>query len=195
MLVLGIACSPRKGANTEILVSESLKGARESGADVEILRISEMEIAPCDGCMTCHESGECRIRDDMRKVYGKIIAADGIILGSPVYFWSVSGQTKIFMDRTYALRYPYHKLRNKVGGAIVVTGRRGSVNALSVINNFFLGHDMKAAGLGISGYATEKGEVRRDERAMRGARSLGRQVTKLIEESDRKHRVHRNERL
>lgn len=195
MLVLGIVCSPRKGANTEILVSESLKGAKESGADVELLRISEVKIAPCDGCMTCHESGECRIRDDMQKVYEKILAADGIIIGSPVYFWSVSGQTKIFMDRTYALRYPHHKLRDKVGGAIVVTGRRGSVNALSVINNFFLGHDMLVAGLGISGYATEKGEVRQDEKAMLGAKSLGRQVTKLANESDRKQRVHRNERL
>ena len=166
--------------NTEILVSESLGGARDSGADVEILRIPEMDIAPCDGCMTCHESGECRIRDDMQKVSGKILAADGIILGSPVYFWSVSGQAKTLMDRTYALRYPYHKLRDKVGGSIVVTGRRGSVNTLSAINNFFLGHDMLVAGLGISGYGTKKGEVTSDNRAMQGARSLGRQVVQLI---------------
>jgi multimeric flavodoxin WrbA len=178
--VLGIVCSPRKGGNTEILVGEALAGAKESGAEVELLRVHDMNIAACDGCLTCHQSGECRIKDDMQKVYEKMLAADGIILGSPVYFWSVSGQAKTLMDRTYALRYPYHKLNNKVGGAIVATGRRGSVNALSVINNFFLGHDMLVTGLGISGYGTKKGEVRRDRRAMQGARSLGKQVVQLI---------------
>jgi len=178
--VLGIVCSPRKGGNTEILVKEALAGAKESGAEVELLRISELKIAPCDGCMKCHQSGECRIKDDMQEVYKKILAADGIILGSPVYFWSVSGQAKTLMDRTYALRYPHHKLKDKVGGAIVATGRRGSISALSVLNNFFLGHDMLVTGLGIAGYGTKKGEVRKDEHAMKSARSLGSQVTELI---------------
>jgi len=179
MKVIGIVCSPRKAGNTEILVQEALAGAKESGAETELLRISEMKIAPCDGCQTCHQSGECRIKDDMQKIYKKLLAADGVILGSPVYFWSVSGQAKTFMDRTYALRYPYHKLKNKVGGAIAAAGSRGSVNALSIINNFFLGQDMLATGLGISGYGTKKGEVKRDERAMQGARSLGKQVAQL----------------
>jgi len=178
--VLGIVCSPRKGGNTEILTCEALAGAKEDGADVELLRISDMNIAPCDGCETCHQSGECRIKDDMQKLYEKILTADGIILGSPVYFWSVSSQAKTFMDRTYALRYPHHKLKNKVGGAIAATGRRGSVNALSVINNFFLGHDMRVTELGISGYGTKKGEVKQDKHAMEGARALGKQIAQLI---------------
>ena len=161
-------------------MQEALTGAKENGANVELLRISEMKIAPCDGCMTCHQLGECRIKDDMQKVYTKILAADGIILGSPVYFWSVNGQTKVFMDRTYALRYPYHKLKNKVGGAIVVAGRRGSLGALSVINNFFLGQDMIPVGVGIAGYANNKGEITTDIRAMNGARSLGKQITDTI---------------
>ena len=180
MKVLGITCSPRRVGNTEILITEALAGAKESGAEIELLRISEMNIAPCDGCETCHQTGECRIKDDMQKVYKKLLTADGIILGSPVYFWSVSSQAKTFMDRTYALRYPHHKLKNEVGGAITATGRRGSVNTLSIINNFFLGQDMLVTGLGISGYGTKKGEVKRDERAMQGARSLGKQVVQLI---------------
>ena len=161
-------------------MKEALAAARESGAETELLRIPAMQIAPCDGCMTCHQSGECKIKDDMQKVYGKMLAADGIILGSPVYFWSVSSQTKALMDRTYALRYPNHRLNNKVGGAIVATGRRGSVTALSIINNFFLGHDMIISGLGISGYGTDKGEVKKDKRAIEGARSLGRHIVQLI---------------
>ena len=180
MKVLGIVCSSRKGGNTEILVREALAGAKETGADIELLKISEMKIAPCDGCTTCHQSGECRIKDDMQKIYKKLLAADGIILGSPVYFWTVSGQAKTLIDRTYALRYPHHKLKNKVGGAIAAAGRRGSVNTLSIINNFFLGQDMLVTGLGISGYGTKKGEVKQDERAMQGAKSLGKQVVQLI---------------
>jgi multimeric flavodoxin WrbA len=178
--VLGIVCSPRKGGNTEILVREALAGAKESGAQTELLNVSEMNIAPCDGCTACHQSGECRIKDDMQKVYKKLLAADGIILGSPVYFWSISGQAKILMDRTYALRYPHHKLENKVGGAIAVAGRRGCMSAISVINNFFLGQDMLVTGLGIAGYGTEKGEVKQDEHAMKSARSLGTQVIELF---------------
>ena len=162
------------------MVQEALASAKETGAKVELLKISEMKISPCDGCTTCHKSGECRIKDDMQKVYQKLLAADGIIMGSPVYFWSISGQAKVFMDRTYALRYPYHKLKNKVGGAIVVAGRRGCMSALSIINQFFLGHDMLVTGLGIAGYGTKKGEVKQDEHAMKNARSLGKQVTQLI---------------
>lgn len=161
-------------------MQEALAAARENGAETELLRISEMQIAPCDGCMTCHQSGECKIKDDMQKIYKKLLAADGIIVGSPVYFWSVSSQTKTLMDRTYALRYPEHRLKNKVGGAIVATGRRGSVTALSIINNFFLGHDMIISGLGISGYGTDKGEVKKDKRAIEGAKSLGKQIAQLI---------------
>ena len=180
MKILGIVCSPRKAGNTEILVSEALAGAKESGAEAELLRISDMNIAACDGCETCHQTGECRIKDDMQKIYKKLLTADGIILGSPVYFWSVSSQAKTLMDRTYALRYPHHKLKNKVGGAIAVAGRRGSVNALSTINNFFLGQDMLVTGLGIAGYGTKKGEVKKDKRAMQGARSLGKQTVQLV---------------
>lgn len=178
--ILGIVCSPRKGGNTEIMLQEALEGAKESGAKVEMLRTTNMNISPCDGCTLCHKTGECRIKDDMQKVYQKILAADGVILGSPVYFWSVSSQAKTLMDRTYALRYPHHKLKNKVCGAIVVAGRRGCVSALAVINNFFLGQDMLPVGLGIAGYGTKKGAVRQDERAIKGARSLGKQVANLI---------------
>ncbi|MFX0092575.1 MAG: flavodoxin family protein, partial [Candidatus Hodarchaeota archaeon] len=134
----------------------------------------------CDGCTTCHRSGVCRIKDDMQKVYEKILIVDGIILGSPVYFWSVSAQAKLFMDRTYALRYPYHRLKNKIGGAIAVAGRRGCMSALSTINNFFLGQDMLVAGLGIAGYGEKEGEIKKDEHAIKSAKSLGKQIIELI---------------
>lgn len=180
MKILGIVCSPRKEGNTEILINEALKEAKKYGAKIEIIKINEMNILPCDGCGSCHTAGKCRIDDDMQSLFDKLVDVDGIILGSPVYFWSVSGQAKIFMDRTYALRYPNHRLKNKVCGAVVVAGRRGCLSALSVINNFFLGQDMLPVGLGIAGYGTKKGEVLNDERAMIGAKSLGKQMVDLL---------------
>ena len=180
MKIIGLVCSPRRNGNTEILVSEALKEAQKNGAETEIIRTTDMQIQPCDGCAHCHKEGKCRIDDDMQELYKKMLEADGVILGSPVYFWSVSGQAKLLMDRTYALRYPYHRLQNKPAGAIVVAGRRGCMSALSVINNFFLGQDMLPTGLGIAGYGDQKGEILEDTRAVDGARSLGRQIVDLI---------------
>lgn len=180
MKVLGIVCSARREGNTEILVSEGLKGAEDKGAKTSILRLPELKISPCDGCQFCEKNGECKIDDDMQRVYQDLLDADGIIIGSPVYFWSVSSYAKVFMDRTYALRYPTRRLEGKVGGAITVASHRGCSYALSTINNFFLHHNMIVAGLGVSGYAFKKGEVVKDGRAMRQSRELGERIVKLI---------------
>lgn len=181
MKILGIVCSPRKGGNTDILVQEGLKGAQETGATVELLRIHELNIAPCDGCESCRKSGQCKIEDDMQQVYLKLLTADGIIVGSPVHFWSVSAQAKTFIDRTYALRYPSRRLRNKVAGAIAVAGHRGCSSTLSTLNHFFLHHEMIVAGLGVAGYALEAGDIiKKDERALRDSRELGKRICELI---------------
>lgn len=180
MEILGVVCSPRKNGNTEILVREGLRGAQEAGANVELLKPFELNIAPCDGCQACRKSGECKIEDDMQQVYKKLLSVDGIIIGSPVYFWSVSAQAKIFIDRTYALRYPDRRLRGKVAGAIVVASRRGCSNVLSTLNHFFLHHEMIVAGLGVAGYAFEIGDIMKDERALRESKELGKRICKLI---------------
>ena len=103
MKVIGICCSPRKGANTEILVNESLKGSLESGAETELLTIAKKDIKPCDGCGLCIKKGECHIKDDMQNIYQKISEADGIIFGTPVYYYSMCAQAKIIIDRLYAM--------------------------------------------------------------------------------------------
>lgn len=180
MKILGIVGSSRKNGNTEILTSECLKAASSLGAETYLIRLSELNISPCDGCQYCRSSGECKIKDDMQAMYQNLINADGIIVGTPVYFWNVSALTKVFMDRTYALRYPTRRLRGKVGGAIAVASHRGCSFALSAINNFFLHHKMIVAGLGVSGYASEVGDVKKDERALRESRELGKEVVELL---------------
>lgn len=181
MKVLGIVCSPRMGGNTEILVRAALESARKEGAEVELWSIAGKDVKPCDHCLSCAKTGRCHIKDDMQELYMKMVEADGIVIGSPIYFWSVSAQAKLIMDRTYALRRPTNRLERKVGGAIAVAGRRGEVEGLTVINNFFLGQGMTPVGLGVDGRGSEKGDVKGDERAMIGAAELGKKIVELIE--------------
>ena len=95
MNIIGIACSPRKDGNTDILIKEALAGAKDSGAKTELITIRDNEIKPCDGCGSCVNTGICHIKDDMQIIYKKMLDADGIILATPVYFWTVSGQAKV----------------------------------------------------------------------------------------------------
>lgn len=180
MKILGIVCSPRTKANTEIIVKESLEGAREAGADIELLTVNDKEIKPCDGCRACVASGECHIKDDMQVVYDKLLEADGIILGSPVYFWTVTAQAKAIIDRSYALYHEF-RLRDKIGGAIAVATNRGRFNALTEINNFFLGHKIIPIGLGIEGRGgREKEKIREEIDALRKARAMGKDMVERI---------------
>lgn len=159
---------------------KALESAEKEGAEVEAWSVAGKDVKPCDHCLSCISTGQCHIKDDMQALYPKMIAADGIILGSPVYFWSVTAQAKLVIDRTYALRRPTNRLEGKVGGAIAVAGRRGQVEALTVINNFFLGQGMIPAGLGVDGRGSEKGDIKQDERALTGATELGRRMVELV---------------
>lgn len=103
MKVLGIVGSPRKGGNTDLLVQQVLEGAKSQGAEIEKLLIGELNISPCDGCLTCHKTGRCHIDDDMTTVLEKLQAADGLVLGSPLYGGYLTGQMKVFMDRCLPL--------------------------------------------------------------------------------------------
>jgi len=181
--ILGIVCSPRSGGNTEILVRKALESAEKEGAEVEAWSVAGKDLKPCDHCLSCIKTGQCHIKDDMQALYPKMIEADGIVLGSPVYFWSITAQAKTVIDRTYALRRPTNRLEGKVGGAIAVAGRRGQVEALTVMNNFFLGQGMIPAGLGVDGRGSEKGDIEKDERAMTGAAGLGRRIVQLIRQN------------
>jgi multimeric flavodoxin WrbA len=104
--VLGITCG-RRMSNTEIMVKEALMGAEEAGAEVEFLRLHDFTIKPCTGCNSCvidlmerHGSGRCTIKDDdFAFVDEKIMECDGLIVGSPIYEKSPSGQLKSLNDR------------------------------------------------------------------------------------------------
>jgi len=178
--ILGLSCSPRKQGNTEILVGEALDGAQSEGAEVELFSVSGKEIKPCDGCLSCHTAGKCHIDDDMQTVYRKMLEADGIIFGTPIYFYAMAAQAKIIMDRTYAVRRPTNKLANKVGGIIAVAGNIGLMDAIKDWCFYIASGHMVAADY-VSAYANENGAIRSDRRAMKAAWELGREMVQLVQ--------------
>jgi len=177
--VLGISCSLRKGSNTQILVEEALAGAREAGAEAELLSLIGKEIKPCDGCYSCEKTGKCHIKDDMQPIYEKLLQANGIIIGTPVYFWFMAGQTKVLLDRTVALRYPNLRLANKVAGPIAVAARTGLMNTASALQTYFASNHMVLTDF-VMGLADDRGAVRKDEFAIKEAWEMGRQMVSLI---------------
>ena len=186
MRILGIVCSPRKGGNTEILVKEALEAAREAGGETELILVADKNITPCDGCGTCVETGTCKIKDDMHMIYEQLELADGVILGTPVYFTNVSAQAKAIMDRTYSLLWS-RKLRGKVAAPIVAARRIGAGQVLSLLYTYFAAHRMVAAGGGI-GYGMEMGDVRQGVGGLPGlsaleeARAVGRSVVRMADQ-------------
>lgn len=108
--VLIISSTPRKGGNSDKLCDAFAEGAREAGHNVEKLRIADMKIGYCTGCYACQKLGKCAIKDDAAMVLEKMMAADVIVLSSPVYFYSITAQLKALFDRTVAI---YPNLTNK----------------------------------------------------------------------------------
>lgn len=185
MRVLGLVCSPRKGGNTELMVREALEVVREAGSETEIILVADKNIMPCNGCGVCLKEEACPIKDDMAEIYQALESADGVILGTPVYFASVSAQAKIIIDRSYAL-LGTRRLRGKVAGALVVARRVGAFQTLSLLYTFFVVHRMVIAAGGI-GYGVEKGDVKNGVggsytlSALQEARAVGKNVALMLQ--------------
>lgn len=100
MKLLAINGSPRRKGNTAILLEEAIKTLPEE-VEVEIIQLSDLEFGGCLGCEGCAATYQCVVKDDMKALYPKIIEADGLILGSPTYFYNVSSLMKAFIERLY----------------------------------------------------------------------------------------------
>ena len=101
--IVAIYGSPRRKGNTATLLREAIRGARESGVIVEEIVLRDLKISPCLEIYGCKAAGECAIKDDFQKVRDLILDAQGLILASPIFFYSVSAHTKILMDRFQSL--------------------------------------------------------------------------------------------
>ena len=101
--VLIISCSPRRGANSEILAGEFERGAREAGHEVELISLRDKQIGFCKGCLACQKTGRCVLHDDADQIARKMLNAEVIAFATPVYFYEMCGQMKTMLDRTNPL--------------------------------------------------------------------------------------------
>ena len=167
--IILVSGSPRGNSNTERMLNAVLD---VTGG--ELIRVTDHKIKPCTSCRFCVENKGCCIDDDMQELYLKLLNADAIILGTPVYFNNVSAQLKAFMDRTWCLR---GSLKNKIAGAVAVGRGYGLEGALTALNSFFLKHEMLVANRGVSTSAFDVGEL--DDDALDDCRKLGERVIEL----------------
>ncbi len=200
MKILAINGSHRAGKNTAALLNLALEEARKAGAETKLVELSELDITYCSGCNRCLAKPNCSLSDDMDELTEKMLAADGIILGSPDYFGNVTARMKCFIDRTRPLHMTANRLKGKVGGFVSMSGldNCGSEATNAVLGHFFATHEMLVVhprpegpvlGTGVTGSlmaGMENGKprwrrsVEEDPIALAMARQLGKDMAELI---------------
>ncbi len=190
MKVLGIAGSPRRGGNTDLLLAEVMKGAASRGVEVKTIILNDLKIAPCQHCDACLETGRCKVEDDMQMVYRELENADRIVLASPIQFMGITAQMKAMIDRCqalwarkYVLKLPPLGDRRERKGLFISVGGRKIANlfepALATVKTLFRVLDITYAGELLFSGIDEKGAIAKHPDALRHAFLAGQ---KLVEE-------------
>ena len=183
MKVLAFNGSPRKEGNTAILINQVFRELEKEGVETEMVPLAGKKIHGCIACYKCFENKDrsCAVKDDVaNECIEKMIRADGIILGSPVYFADVTAEMKALIDRAGFVSLANDGLyRNKVGASVVALRRTGGISTLDSMNHFFLAGQMIIVGRGI-GIGRNIGDVEKDEEGMQMVKTLGQRMAWLL---------------
>jgi multimeric flavodoxin WrbA len=186
MKVIGFNGSARKDGNTAILIRKVFDELEAEGIETKLINLGAQSVNGCLACMKCFENkdGHCvQVKDPLNDWVDEMAAADGIILGSPVYFANISGQIKCFMDRAWMVARANDNLfKGKVGAAVVAARRAGAVSAFHALNTYFGISEMIIAGSTYwnMGYGREKGESLQDAEGLQNMANLGKNMAWLI---------------
>ncbi len=193
MNILGISGSPTGGSSTDILVNTILEGATANHVKTRFVRLNDKNILPCQSCGKSPEPDYCFFHDDMDELYGLMEKSEAIILGSPIYFDSVSAQTKLFIDRTNCLRPIDFSIEDKTvfkkplfagkkGGIVIVGGEQGSFDTtLRTARGFFLWAGMEIVfELKYIASGLRAGGARNDDAILKKARECGEKLLAAI---------------
>jgi multimeric flavodoxin WrbA len=178
--------SGRKNGNTALLIRHVLQVLEAEGIETELVQLAGEQIRGCTACRTCFstKNNRCVIKDDNVNTYiQKMVEADGIILGSPVYFSMMSPELKALIDRAgYVALANDYVFKRKVGAAVVAVRRAGAIPTFDAINHFFLISQMiiPASSYWNVGFGRKKGDVAGDEEGMRTMETLGKNMAWLI---------------
>ncbi len=186
MKVVAFNGSARKDGNTAILLRYVMRELEAEGIETELVELSGKTIHGCLGCRTCssRKDGRCAQKDDYgNECIEKMLAADGILLGSPTYVADVSAEMKALIDRACLVaRANGNMLRRKVGAAVVAVRRAGAMHAFDALNHFFLIGEMIVPGSSYwnIGIGRDKGDVEKDEEGIQTMQTLGRNMAWLL---------------
>src|SRR5208283_5062171 len=186
MKVVAINGSARKNGNTSILIEKVFEPLRDKGIECEQIQLAGHTIRGCRACYKCSgkKNKRCSFEEDMvNECIGKMIEADGIILGSPVYVTDVSSEMKALIDRTCLVsRANDSFLRRKVGAAVIAVRRGGAIHAFDTINHFFTISEMIIVGSSYWNFAFGRdiGDVLKDEEGMQTMKDLGENMAWLL---------------
>ena len=181
--ILVVFSSPRKKGNSNTLANQIIKGAESSGANVESIYLHGMDISPCNACYACQkkDSKGCAIDDEMQTIYPKLVECDTWVIASPVYWFNMSAQTKLFMDRCFALMAyggnPFAGKRVAIAMSYGDTDpfNSGCINALRSFQDAFNYVGAKMVGM-VYGSAEAPGEIKSNTELMQRAESLGKKL-------------------
>jgi multimeric flavodoxin WrbA len=186
MKVVAFNGSARKDGNTAILLKHVLKVLETEGIETELIQLAGQQIRGCKACRTCYETKNKRCineGDQVNDYIDKMLEADGIILGSPVYFSMMTPELKALIDRAgFVARANNDMFQRKVGAAVVAVRRAGAILTFDAINNFFLISQIIIPGASYwnIGIGRNKGDVEADEEALKTMHNLGQNMAWLI---------------
>ncbi len=177
MKVVGINGSARKGGNTATIIGKVFNELNKDGVETELIQLADYEIQPCRGCFACKDRGNCVFANDgFAEIFNRMVEADGIILGSPVYSADVSAKMKAFLERDgVVVATNPGLLRHKVGASVAAVRRGGGMTTVDTMNHFMLNKEMIVVGSTYWNmvYGKTVGEVLNDEEGMANMRNLG----------------------
>lgn len=193
MKVLGICCSPRKGQTTHQAMQSCLAAAKEQYEDLEtvLIELAGLNIRPCLACGECKTRLGCPIEDDFALLIDMLADTDvvGMIIGTPVYFGTMTAQCKALIDRCVMFRRNDWRFRNRIGGVLAVGGVRNGGQELTIqaVQAAMLCHDMicvsdgkPTAHFGATLFSGSTGGIEADEFGLQTACHLGRRVAEVI---------------
>lgn len=186
MKIIAIVGSPRSAGNTSYLIDEALGEASKGGIETEKILLGDYRVGPCLGHENCASFPACRQEDDAPWILEKFREAEGIILGSPVYYYNMTAQMKAFVDRNYFFFRHDTRLNAQCAGLVVVAGGGGidqTVRALGRFVKLSTGMpDEKIVTL--TGYASGPGQAKSDLPLVEEARRLGAQMAEMLTSSE-----------
>jgi multimeric flavodoxin WrbA len=190
--IVAINGSPRRDGNTATLIKQAVQGAREAGVSVEEINLRDYKISPCLEIYNCIKSGKCAIKDDFPAILDKIEACDAIILGSPIFFYTVSAHTKIFMDRCQSLWVRKYWIQKREYGTVeggrkglfisvgATQGKKLFTGALLTVRYFFDVLDVHPWDKVLCRGLDHKGEAQKNIEYMENARAAGTKLARSL---------------